>query len=453
MKHLKLAIIAMFTLAIVGSASAQDSNNPWVVGFGLNSVDIQGAKFGEMDFFKDALGPKDMNILPSISRISVDRYLEKGFTLQLAGTLNKVTHFKTEDDSDYMLFSAGALVKYDLNHLFGETAWFDPYVGIGGDYVNSGRTDESELMATGAVGFNVWFNENLGLNFQHGWKKGFADNVANHFQATAGVVIKFGGKDTDADGVYDKNDACPEIAGLVEFKGCPDSDGDGIKDSDDACPDVAGLATMNGCPDADADGVADKDDMCPNDKGTKANKGCPDTDGDGVVDKNDKCPTAAGPVANGGCAWPDTDGDSILDKDDKCPNVAGVASEGGCPEIISNEAKIGMNAFAQAILFKIESVSFEPGVNDNLDGMIAIMKKYPQSEFAVKGYTDNSGSVSGNLKLSSSRANAVKDYLIANGIPAARLTATGFGQDSPIASNKTRAGRVQNRRVEVKVTN
>ena len=85
--------------------------------------------------------------------------------------------------------------------------------------------------------------------------------------------------------------------------------------------------------------------------------------------------------------------------------------------------------------------------------MIAIMKKYPQSEFAVKGYTDNSGSVSGNLKLSSSRANAVKDYLIANGIPAARLTATGFGQDSPIASNKTRAGRVQNRRVEVKVTN
>ena len=47
----------------------------------------------------------------------------------------------------------------------------------------------------------------------------------------------------------------------------------------------------------------------------------------------------------------------------------------------------------------------------------------------------------------------MKDYLIANGIPAARLTATGFGQDSPIASNKTRAGRVQNRRVEVKVTN
>ena len=451
MKNLKLAIIALFTFAIIGSANAQDANNPWVVGFGINSVDIQGPKFGTEDFFKDAFGTSDLNISPSISRFSGEKYLEKGFTLQLAGTLNKVTHFKMEDDSDYVLWSVGALVKYDLNHLFGETGWFDPYVGIGGDFVDA--NDKTELMATGAAGFNIWFNENLGLNFQHGWKKGFTDNVANHFQSTAGLVIKFGGKDTDGDGIYDKFDACPEIAGLVEFKGCPDSDGDGIKDSDDACPNVAGLATMNGCPDADEDGIADKDDMCPNAKGTKANKGCPDTDGDGVVDKNDKCPTAAGPVANGGCAWPDTDGDSILDKDDKCPNVAGVASEGGCPEIISNEAKIGMNAFAQAILFKIESASFEIGVNDNLDGMIAIMKKYPQSEFAVKGYTDNSGSVSGNLKLSSSRANAVKDYLIANGIPAARLTATGFGQDSPIASNKTRAGRVQNRRVEVKVTN
>ncbi len=46
MKNLKLAIIALFTLAIVGSANAQDANNPWVVGFGINSVDYQGPRFG-----------------------------------------------------------------------------------------------------------------------------------------------------------------------------------------------------------------------------------------------------------------------------------------------------------------------------------------------------------------------------------------------------------------------
>jgi outer membrane protein OmpA-like peptidoglycan-associated protein len=452
MKHLKLAMIALFTLALAGSANAQDENNPWVVGFGINSVDMySGSDLSTQ--FEDLLGTSDWNTLPSISRISAEKYLEKGFTLQLAGALNKITYHRSEDDSDYLLWSVGALVKYDLNNLFGETGWFDPYVGLGGDYVHSSLFDESELMGVGAIGFNVWFNDNIGLNFNHSDKLGFAKNVRSHYQNSVGLVIKFGGTDTDGDGVYDKFDACPEVPGLVEFNGCPDADGDGIKDSDDACPNVAGLAAMNGCPDADADGIADKDDMCPNAKGSKANKGCPDTDGDGVVDKNDKCPTLAGPVANGGCAWPDTDGDSILDKDDKCPNVAGVASEGGCPEIISNAAKMGVDTFAEAILFKIESASFKSGVNVALEGMLAIMNEFPTSEFAVSGYTDTSGSVSGNLKLSNSRANAVKDYLVANGIDAARLTATGFGQDSPIVSNKTRAGRVQNRRVEVKVTN
>jgi OOP family OmpA-OmpF porin len=308
-------------------------------------------------------------------------------------------------------------------------------------------------MAVGAIGFNVWFSDNIGLNFNHSDKLGFAKNVRSHYQNSVGLLIKFGGTDTDGDGVYDKKDACPEVAGLMEFNGCPDADGDGIKDSDDACPNVAGLVALNGCPDADADGIADKDDMCPNVKGTKANKGCPDTDGDGVVDKNDKCATEAGPMANGGCPWPDTDGDSILDKDDKCPTVAGIASEGGCPEIISNEAKMGMGAFTEAILFNIESASFQRGVEKNLDGMLVIINEFPEAEFSIRGYTDTTGSVSGNLKLSNARANAVLDYLVKNGIDAARLTVTGFGQESPSSSNKTRAGRVQNRRVEVKVTN
>jgi OOP family OmpA-OmpF porin len=136
-----------------------------------------------------------------------------------------------------------------------------------------------------------------------------------------------------------------------------------------------------------------------------------------------------------------------------CPAVAGIASEGGCPEIISNEAKMGMDTFAEAILFNLESASFQRGVEKDLDGMLAIINEFPEAEFAIRGYTDTSGSVSGNLKLSNARANAVLDYLVENGIDTARLTATGFGQESPIASNKTRAGRVQNRRVEVKVTN
>jgi OOP family OmpA-OmpF porin len=451
MKQLKLAMLALFTLGTLGNVSAQDDNNPWLIGFGLNSVDFYASDDTFSNQLEDLGKVKDWNSLPSISRVSVGKYLEKGFSLQLVGSFNKIETIITKNDSDFIYYAIDANVNYDLNNLFGETGWFDPYVYLGGGYTSV--DSKGEAMLNGGLGFNTWFNDNIGLNFQTGTKNGFTDKIKNHFQTSVSLVLKFGGTDTDGDGVYDKNDACPEVAGLMEFNGCPDADGDGIKDSDDACPEVAGLVAMNGCPDADGDSIADKDDMCPKVKGTKANKGCPDSDGDGVVDKNDKCVTEAGPMANGGCPWPDTDGDSILDKDDKCPTVAGIASEGGCPEVISNEAKMGMDSFAEAILFNLESASFQRGVEKDLDGMLAIINEFPDAKFAIRGYTDTSGSVSGNLKLSNARANAVLDYLVENGIDAARLTTTGFGQESPIASNNTRAGRVQNRRVEVKVTN
>jgi len=451
MKQFKLAVMALFALVIVSNVNAQDKNNPWAVSFGANIVDFYqpGSISGQFDDFVGS--SSDWNILPSVTRVSLENYIEKGFSLQFSGSFNKITSLNTVDDSDFLYYSVDAIVKYDLNDLVGETSWFDPFVYIGGGYATA--NDQGEGILNVGLGFNTWFNENLGINFQTGSKSGFTDKVAAHLQTSLGLVIKFGGTDTDGDGVYDKFDDCIDVPGLVAFNGCPDSDGDGIKDSEDACPNEAGLAIMNGCPDADGDGIADKDDACPNAKGTKENKGCPDSDGDGVVDKDDKCVSQAGPAANAGCPWPDTDGDSILDKDDKCPNEAGVASEGGCPEIISNEAQMGMNSFAKAILFHTEKATFKAGVTKELDGMLAIMNKFPLSEFAVKGYTDTTGSVSGNLKLSDKRANAVKNYLVENGIDASRLTAKGYGQESPIDTNDTRAGRTNNRRVEVKVTN
>jgi outer membrane protein OmpA-like peptidoglycan-associated protein len=450
MKHLKLAVMALFTFATIGTASAQDSDNPWVVGFGVNAVDFRiPTEFG--DYAKDYIGTSDWNILPSVSRISVDRYLNDGFTLQLAGSLNKIETFSRENDMDELYWAIDASVKYDLNNLFGDTSWFDPYVYLGGGYANLGDLGEGTLNA--GVGFNTWFNENLGLNFQSGGKKEFSDKVQDHFQHSIGLVFKFGGKDTDGDGVYDKDDACPEVAGLKEFNGCPDADGDGIKDSDDACPEVAGLAALNGCPDADGDGIADKDDACPTKAGTKAMNGCPDADGDGVADNTDKCPNQAGPAANGGCPWPDTDGDGVLDKDDKCPNVKGVASNNGCPEvIIKEEAVKKLNDFARAIYFNSGRTTFRAGVSGKLDLIGSIMKEYPKANFSIQGHTDSQGRAANNLKLSERRAKAVLDYLSNKaGIPANRLTSAGFGEDYPIANNKTRAGRAQNRRVEIKL--
>ncbi|MDE1207815.1 OmpA family protein [Tenacibaculum larymnensis] len=449
MKQLKLAVMALFAFAAV-NVSAQDSDNPWAVGFGVNAVDVRiPSDFG--DYAKDYIGTSDWNILPSISRVTVDRYLNDGFTLQLAGSLNKIETFRTEDDMDELYWAIDANVKYDLNNLIGNTGWWDPYVYVGGGYTS--LADEGEGMLNAGAGFNVWFNDNLGMNFQTGGKKEFADKVQDHFQHSIGLVFKFGGKDTDGDGVYDKDDACPEVAGLKEFNGCPDTDGDGIKDSDDACPEVAGLAALNGCPDADGDGIADKDDACPTEKGTKANNGCPDADGDGVVDGKDKCPNEAGPAANNGCPWPDTDGDGVLDKDDKCPNEAGVASNNGCPEVvIKEEAVKKLNEFARAIYFNSGKTSFRKGVTGKLDLIAGIMKEYPKANFSIQGHTDSSGSNSLNQRLSEKRAKAVLDYLITKGgIDSKRLTSAGFGEDYPIADNKTRAGRAENRRVEIKL--
>ncbi|WP_439130261.1 OmpA family protein [Polaribacter sp.] len=447
MKRLKLAVIALFTLFMVNSVNAQDENNPWAVGFGVNVVDFYSPNAAFIDKALDHIGSEEWNFLPSISRITAEKYLEKGFSLQLAGSINKITYLYEADDSDFLYYAVGLNVKYDLNNLFGDTGWFDPFVYIGGEYVSANAEGEG-MLGTG-FGFNTWFNDNLGLSFQHGSKYGFSDKVENHIQSSLGLLIKFGGTDTDGDGVYDKNDACPEVPGLEEFNGCPDADGDGIKDSDDACPNTAGLAAMNGCPDADGDGVADKDDMCPDVAGTKANKGCPDEDGDGVVDKDDKCPSVSGPAANNGCPWPDTDGDGVLDKDDKCPNEAGVASNSGCVEF----KKVEEGTFETPILFNFGRATFKAGVTQQLDGMIGVMNEFVDSEFDINGHTDSTGTKAYNMYLSDKRANAVKDYLVENGVKASRLTAKGFGESQPIASNSTAAGRAKNRRVEVKANN
>jgi outer membrane protein OmpA-like peptidoglycan-associated protein len=330
----------------------------------------------------------------------------------------------------------------------------DPSLSVGGGYTFFG--DSSFGTLNPGAGLTFWFTENVGLELATKYKKSFGDredaagvpDAPSHFQHSAGLIFKFGGKDTDGDGIYDKDDACPEVAGLKEFNGCPDTDGDGIQDSADACPEVAGLAALNGCPDTDGDGIADKDDACPEVAGLAALKGCPDTDGDGVADKDDKCPTVAGPKENAGCPWPDTDGDGVLDKDDKCPDVRGTVANQGCPEV-SEEVMKTLNNYGKIILFDSGKSTFQKGTYTVLQSITSILKEYPYSRFMIEGHCDSDGSNELNQTLSENRAAAVKNYLIENGIAADRLRSTGFGETKPIATNKTAKGKAMNRRVEI----
>lgn len=240
------------------------------------------------------------------------------------------------------------------------------------------------------------------------------------------------------------------------YQGQPkDKDGDGIIDKLDACPKIAGPIENNGCPwlDIDVDGVMDNVDECPNQKGPEENKGCPwgDKDGDTILDNVDDCIDVPGPIENKGCPWADTDGDGVFDKDDSCIDVVGTVANNGCPEVVAvtEEVQKTLNEYAKTILFDLGKSSIQTQSEPVLNDITNILKEYPDAKFTVEGHTDSSGSHTLNQKLSDARANAVKEYLVANGINAFRLSALGYGEDRPISENTTKSGRAKNRRVEI----
>ena len=450
MKKIKVTLFALAAAFTVG-AQAQDENNPWQIGFGVNSVDIRTPKdFG--DVLKDWAGPSDLNILPAVSRLSVGRYIGKGFSAELSGSLNKIEkgygYDKDLDNKvDQSFWAVNLAAQYHLNTLWSGARWFDPYAQVGGGYAAIDNEGKFRTLVGG--GANFWFTDNIGLNLQTAYHPTMkSESTENYFQHALGITIKFGKQDRDNDGVADKDDKCPDVAGKPELNGCPDADGDGITDAEDSCPDVFGLKEFNGCPDTDGDGIADKDDECPEVAGKPELKGCPDADNDGIADKDDKCPQQAGPKENNGCPWPDRGGDGVLDKDDECPEEAGPASNKGCPEV-TQEVQTQLNSFAKTILFDVGKSTIRPESATVLNNIVNVLNKYKNSKFSVEGYTDTSGNKDKNQRLSEDRAYSVKAYLVDKGINPARLSAKGFGPEKPIASRKTKKGRELNRRVEI----
>ena len=312
--------------------------------------------------------------------------------------------------------------------------------------------------------------------------------------------------DQDGDKVLDGLDQCPDTpAGLtVDPKGCPpDSDGDGVNDGLDKCPDTPAGATVDptGCPiDSDHDLVWDGLDKCPNTPtGAVVDAaGCPvDTDGDGVADGIDRCPgTVPGtPVDATGCPS-DGDRDGVPDGIDRCPNTpAGTQVDGnGCPLARDSDgdgvvdpqdrcpntpAGSKVDQFGCIILFEerapaappapgappvtparptliLSGVTFQTGRSvltaqsyAVLDQVAGSLLANPEIRIEIAGYTDNTGSLAINQRLSGNRALAVRAYLARKGVMPNRMTARGFGPANPVATNTTPEGRAQNRRVEL----
>lgn len=325
--------------------------------------------------------------------------------------------------------------------LLSDKYWVTPFLDLGAGVSKYGKYYSAFIPAGVGLQINIVDEAFILLNSQY--RIPVTEYASYHFYHSIGVAGNISPKrmeapkvveipvvvvlDRDGDGVVDSIDACPDEKGLVALKGCPDRDGDGIADKDDKCPDVPGLAKYQGCP-------------------------IPDTDKDGINDEEDKCPNIPGVARYQGCPVPDTDGDGVNDEEDKCPTEVGPASNHGCP-VIDVVVVEKINKAAQNIFFATGSAKLLPKSFKSLKEVAEVIKENPSYKIAVDGHTDNTGSDELNQKLSESRATAVAKYLIGNGVEESKITATGYGETTPIADNKTAAGRTKNRRVEMKLTN
>jgi outer membrane protein OmpA-like peptidoglycan-associated protein len=150
---------------------------------------------------------------------------------------------------------------------------------------------------------------------------------------------------------------------------------------------------------------------------------------------------------------PDSDGDGINDEEDKCPNVKGIAGMQGCTEEIKKEIVEKVDYAAKRIQFKYGSSELLPASFRVLDEVAEVLKSNPGIKVTIEGHTSSDGKYEVNMRLSKTRAENVKKYLISKGIDGERLTTVGYGPDKPIVKETTEADKAKNRRVEMELSN
>jgi OOP family OmpA-OmpF porin len=210
-------------------------------------------------------------------------------------------------------------------------------------------------------------------------------------------------------------------------------------------------------PDSDADGVPDHIDECPDTpRGVKVDDvGCPiDSDGDGVPDYLDKCPgTPKGvKVDKVGCPI-DSDGDGVPDHLDKCPGTpkGTKVDTHGCP-IKPKRPAVPLWPIAGTPIFTVDDWGLDTEDKAVLDEVAEYLAKNPDVMIEIQGHTDSSGPKRWNMTLSEWRAESARKYLVKQGVAEGRLTTKGLGPDEPAFPNDTRANRAKNRRVTFKAT-
>ncbi len=160
----------------------------WMVGLGYNFVDDSG------DMFKDLFAiDEQWNMVAFPSRLSIGKYFKNGLGIEAIGTYNKYKVGKLIDgvinsaEVDY--YGIDARLSYDLNKIIGETAWLDPYVGVGLGYTDANNLARGTY--NGVVGFRAWVSERIGLDFSSSGKWSMDSEASNHLQHSASILYRF----------------------------------------------------------------------------------------------------------------------------------------------------------------------------------------------------------------------------------------------------------------------
>jgi len=377
-------------------------------------------------------GNLDLNSGPTYGvRLGYDFTKRFGVEMDLGYVDTKYTEVAPDRYTDVYNYRLEALY-----HFFPEKKLV-PFVaaGFGGqtmNYRNTPKSDTTHFAGDYGVGLKYFLTDNVALRTDLRHVLGFA-SIENNLEWTFGLTFLFGGSKPMAEkAVVREAAAAPVVL---------DTDGDGVPNDLDKCLDTpAGVKVdLDGCPlDTDGDGVYDYLDQCPDTpKGVKVDSnGCPlDSDLDGVPDYLDQCPdTKKGvKVDANGCPPPPPMAEARV-----APKAAAMEKQ------IVEKGRVTLN-----VQFDTDKAIVKPEYGDDIEKLADVMAGHPELKIAIEGHTDNVGALKYNMNLSQKRADAVKNVLVKKyGIDPARLTAKGFGETKPIADNKTKAGKQQNRRVE-----
>ncbi len=146
----------------------------------------------------------------------------------------------------------------------------------------------------------------------------------------------------------------------------------------------------------------------------------------------------------------DSDGDGVIDRNDDCPNTSPnvAVDEFGCVILDADQRRQVLQ-----VGFDFDQSVVKDQYLPEIEAFAVFMRRYAETSAVIEGHTDSTGPDAYNQALSLRRAQAVKDVLVNRyNIDASRLSVVGYGESRPVASNDTRQGRQQNRRIEADVS-